>query len=191
MQLLFGSNNAHKLQEIREILGKRFDILSLAERGIELEVEETAGSFEGNALLKARGYFEASGLPCFADDSGLEVAALGGDPGVDSAYYAGRPTNHARNVEKLLQALAGETRREAQFRSVIAFYDGKEAHFFEGLVKGHIAERARGSGGFGYDPVFVPEGEVLTFAEMASEAKHARSHRGKALAAFAAYIAAR
>lgn len=180
-QLLFGTNNTHKLKEIREMLGTDFPILSLQDALIDQDVEETEATLEGNAVLKAKTYFQLGQIPCFADDTGLEVTALGGAPGVRTARYAGPACRASDNIDKLLSELAGITQREAQFRTVIAFFDGKELHTFEGVVKGSIATATKGEQGFGYDPVFIPSGSSISFAEMPSAEKHRISHRGRAL----------
>ncbi|WNJ16937.1 RdgB/HAM1 family non-canonical purine NTP pyrophosphatase [Pontibacter sp. G13] len=187
-QLLFGTNNAHKLEEIRAIVGDKYEVVGLADLGISLDVEETEPTLEGNAELKARAYFEASGVPCFSDDTGLEVEALGGAPGVYSARYAGPDCLYQDNVDKLLREMGGKSNRSAKFRTSIAFYDGQVLRIFEGEVLGKITETEAGKGGFGYDPVFLPDGESLTFAEMEPAAKHAISHRGRAVRKFADFL---
>lgn len=187
-KLLFGTNNLHKLREIKEIVGDAYTLFSLADLGIDLEVEETENTLEGNAILKAKTYGELAAMPCFADDTGLEVDALNGAPGVYSARYAGEGCSFEDNVQKLLRELQGEDKRTARFRTVIAYYDGREVHCFEGKVEGSILQSPRGRGGFGYDPVFLPEGASLTFAEMEPAAKNAISHRGRALKAFAHFL---
>ncbi|MEL6133277.1 MAG: RdgB/HAM1 family non-canonical purine NTP pyrophosphatase [Bacteroidota bacterium] len=187
-RLLFGTYNKHKLEEIRQIIDTSFEIASLAELGLHMDVEETEPTIAGNAILKAKAYYEASGVPTFADDTGLEVDALGGAPGVYSARYAGPDAIYSKNVEKLLAEMEGRTDRTARFRTVIAYYNGEELHTFEGIVEGFITEEPRGVGGFGYDPVFLPEAYEETFAEMPSEDKHAISHRGRAIRKFAHYL---
>ncbi len=186
-ELFFGTNNANKLTEIQHILGENFDILSYKDFP-PFDVEETEITMEGNAALKAKGFFEFTGLPCFSDDSGLEVAALGGEPGVYSARYAGEPSNSANNIAKLLQNIQGKSNRNAQFRTVIAYFDGKEMLFFEGIIKGQLIDIQRGMAGFGYDPIFIPDGYQQTFAEMEAAEKHAISHRGIAVRKFAEYM---
>ncbi|MEL6697143.1 MAG: RdgB/HAM1 family non-canonical purine NTP pyrophosphatase [Bacteroidota bacterium] len=187
-RLLFGTRNKNKLEEIRQIVDSSFDIASLADIGLDMDVEETEPTIAGNAILKVKAYYEASGIPTFADDTGLEVDALDGAPGVYSARYAGPEATYTANVEKLLAALEGEQKRTARFRTVIAYYDGKDLHTFEGIVEGVITDEPRGVGGFGYDPVFLPEAYEETFAEMPSEDKHAISHRGRAIRKFAHYL---
>ena len=187
-RLLFGTRNKNKLEEIRQIVDSSFDIASLADIGLDMDVEETEPTIAGNAILKVKAYYEASGIPTFADDTGLEVDALDGAPGVYSARYAGPGATYTANVEKLLAALEGEQKRTARFRTVIAYYDGKDLHTFEGIVEGVITDEPRGVGGFGYDPVFLPEAYEETFAEMPSEDKHTISHRGRAIRKFAHYL---
>ncbi len=187
-RLLFGTNNPNKLLEVRALIGHDHEILSLADLGIELDVPETADTLEGNAELKVMGYYEVSNVPCFAEDTGLEVLALGGAPGVYSARYAGPAANPQDNIDKLLEALDGQSDRRAQFRTVVAFFEGQSLHFFEGTIKGTITEEMRGTQGFGYDPVFLPEGALETFAEMEPAEKHRISHRGRAIRRFAHYI---
>ncbi|GAB4417629.1 MAG: RdgB/HAM1 family non-canonical purine NTP pyrophosphatase [Bacteroidia bacterium] len=182
--LLFGTNNRDKLREIREVLHGRFTVLGLADLGLDLDVEETEDTLVGNALLKARAYQAAAGMPCFADDSGLEVDALGGAPGVYSARWAGPGCSYADNVARLLREMQGQSLRTARFRAVIAYTDGTTTRTFDGVVEGRIIDAVRGAGGFGYDPVFVPEGYDQTFAEMNPGDKHAISHRGRAVRAF-------
>lgn len=186
-RIFFGTNNANKLAEIQHILGEKFEILSYKDF-LPFDVEETETTMQGNAALKARSFFEYTQIPCFSDDSGLEVNALGGEPGVYSARYAGEPSNAANNMAKLLQNLKGKLDNSAQFRTVIAYFDGKEMHFFEGIVTGKIIDSPRGTMGFGYDPIFVPNGYDKTFAEMAAGEKHAISHRGIAVRKFADYL---
>ena len=179
--LVFATNNAHKLDEVRSILGSRFTVKSLKEIGCEADIPETADTLEGNALMKARFLYERYGVDCFADDTGLEVTALGGAPGVHTARYAGNHDSEA-NMKKLLNELEKKSDRSAQFRTVIALIiEGKE-FLFEGIVKGTIAKEKAGDGGFGYDPLFIPDGYDCTFAEMSGEEKNAISHRGRAVA---------
>jgi len=187
-QLLFGTNNRNKLIEIREILKDQFQVLGLADLSIDLDPEETEDTLAGNALLKARAFQQASGIPCFADDTGLDVDALDGRPGVYSARYAGPGATYMDNVNKLLGEMQGKEVRSARFRTVIAFVDGQQEWTFEGKVEGQIIDVIRGEGGFGYDPVFLPDGHEETFAEMPSATKHAISHRGRAVRAFAEFL---
>ncbi|MBQ7310954.1 MAG: RdgB/HAM1 family non-canonical purine NTP pyrophosphatase [Alistipes sp.] len=181
-KLIFATNNAHKLGEVQALLGDAFTLVTLRECGITEDIPETADTLEGNALQKARYVYEKTGLDCFADDTGLEVDALGGAPGVHSARYATDGHDFAANNRLLLKNLEGTTDRTARFRTVIALIiDGVE-YPFEGRVEGTIATSESGSEGFGYDPLFVPSGEIITFAQMSAEAKNAISHRGRAVA---------
>ena len=191
MKLVFATNNAHKLSEIRHILGDTLEVVSLADIGCHDDIPETADTLEGNALLKARYVHERYALPCFADDTGLEVEALGGGPGVHTARYA-YPDRHdpEANTRKLLAELSDKDNRRARFRTTIAYIDeaGGE-HLFEGIVNGSIAEAERGTEGFGYDPVFCPEeGGGKTFAELGVDVKNRISHRARAVAQFAKYL---
>ncbi len=189
MRLIFATNNRHKLTEVAQILGSELELVTLAECGITEEIPETSPTIEGNALQKARYVWERTHQNCFADDTGLEVEALGGAPGVRSARYATDGHDFDANVTLLLRNLEGVENRAARFRTVIALIiEGKE-YLFEGIVNGRIIAERKGSEGFGYDPVFVPEGEALTFAEMSAEAKNAISHRGRAVAKLAEYLA--
>ncbi len=179
--LVFATNNAHKLREVREMLGDRFNIISLAELGCNEEIPETADTLQGNALQKARYVKEHYGVDCFADDTGLMVDALGGAPGVYTARYAGPAHDSEANINRLLKELEGVEERKAHFTTVIALIlDGKE-HIFEGTVEGFIDTHRHGEGGFGYDPVFVPDESGIAFALMAPEDKNAISHRGRAI----------
>ena len=182
MQIVFATNNAHKLAEISAILGRDIEILSLADIGCHDVIPETADTLEGNALIKARWVKERYGHDCFADDTGLEVQALGGGPGVHTARYA-YPDRHdpVANTRKLLAELSGSDNRAARFRTVIALIQGSEEHLFEGIVEGEIATEERGTEGFGYDPVFVPEQLGQTFAELGVEVKNGISHRARAV----------
>ncbi len=180
-QIIFATNNAHKLSEVQAVLGDRFRLVTLAECGITEEIPEDAPTLEGNALQKARYVHERTGADCFADDTGLEVDALDGAPGVHSARYATDGHDFAANNRLLLRNLAGAADRSAHFRTVIALIlDGRE-YLFEGRVDGRITESEAGCGGFGYDPLFVPEGFDKTFAEMGADEKNAISHRGRAV----------
>lgn len=188
-KLVFATNNAHKLEEIRAILGNKVEVLSLNDIGCHTDIPETADTLEGNAALKAQYIYEHYGLDCFADDTGLEVEALGGAPGVYSARYAGGEGHDSEaNMKKLLKELEGENDRRAQFRTVICLIEGGKEYFFEGIVKGGIIEEKRGASGFGYDPVFVPEGYEETFAEMGNEEKNRISHRARAVRQLCSYL---
>ncbi|MCB0854101.1 MAG: RdgB/HAM1 family non-canonical purine NTP pyrophosphatase, partial [Bacteroidetes bacterium] len=170
-KILFGTNNQNKLQEIRQILDEKYEVLSLKDLGKQMDVEETETTLEGNAILKATTYYHHTGIPCFADDTGLEVEALNGAPGVYSARYAGENCSYDDNVNKMLREMIGKENRKAQFRTVIAFYDGSQTLTFDGIVNGQIIQERRGTNGFGYDPIFLPEGYQETFAELSSEVK--------------------
>ena len=186
--LVFATNNLHKLEEVRDILGGSFRIASLKEIGCIDDIPETADTLEGNALQKARYVKDKFGYDCFADDTGLEVEALGGAPGVFSARYAGPGHDSEANMRKLLKELEGKTNRQAQFRTVVALLlEGRE-YTFEGIVRGTILTERRGTAGFGYDPVFVPEGYAETFAEMGSEEKNRISHRARAVQKLADFL---
>lgn len=191
MNLIFATNNRHKLTEVNQILGDTIELTTLAECGITEDIPETSPTIQGNALQKARYVWERTGRNCFADDTGLEVDALNGAPGVRSARYATDGHDFDANVTLLLRNLEGVTERSAQFRTVVALILDGEEYLFEGIVRGHITSERFGEGGFGYDPVFVPEGEVMTFAEMSAEAKNAISHRGRAMAKLAEWLAER
>ena len=181
MRLVFATNNQHKITEIRALLGSDFNIITLKEAGITIDIPEPYNTLEENARTKAVTIFEMTGMDCFGEDTGLEAEALNGEPGVKSARYAGDGRDFAANIEKLLQNLEGKTNRAARFRTVISLIvNGKEQQF-EGICAGKIIEHHRGGDGFGYDPVFVPDGESLTFAEMSLEEKNVFSHRGKAM----------
>lgn len=180
-KLVFATNNAHKLDEISSILGEKVELLSLKDIHCDVDIPETADTLEGNAMLKAEYIYEHYGLDCFADDTGLEVEALNGAPGVYSARYAGEAHNSEANMQKLLQEMQGTTNRKAQFRTAICLIlDGKK-HLFEGIVKGEIIKEKRGGSGFGYDPIFMPEGYTKTFAELGNETKNKISHRALAI----------
>ncbi|WP_405371339.1 non-canonical purine NTP diphosphatase [Phocaeicola sp.] len=188
-KLVFATNNAHKLEEIRAILGDKVEVLSLKDIQCDVDIPETADTLEGNAVLKAEYIYRHYGLDCFADDTGLEVEALNGAPGVYSARYAGGEGHDSEaNMRKLLAEMEGKTNRKAQFRTVICLIEGGAEHLFEGVVKGEIIEEKRGASGFGYDPVFMPEGYTETFAEMGSEEKNRISHRARAVQALCAYL---
>lgn len=188
MKLYFATNNIHKLKEVQEVVGDSFQIESMRSLGINEDIPEDQQTLEGNALQKARFLYDRTGESCFADDTGLEVDALNGAPGVYSARYAGEAKNSLDNMALLLKNMSGIQHRKARFRTVIALIlDGKE-YLFEGVVKGTIAEEPRGTAGFGYDPLFVPDGYSTTFAEMDSEAKNAISHRGRAVEKLAAFL---
>ncbi len=181
MEFVFASNNQHKLREIREIAGDNYQILSLEDIGFHEEIDETELTLEGNALLKARAVHQRFNKNVFADDTGLEVEALDGRPGVFSARYAGEGCSFEDNVKKLLQELKGIENRKARFRTAIALILNDKEYIFEGIVNGMITETPSGGGGFGYDPVFLPDAYQQNFAEMDAETKNKISHRGRAM----------
>lgn len=187
-RLVFATNNAHKLEEIRKMVDGRYEIVSLKEIGCQEEIPEEQETLEGNALQKARFVSERYGVNCFADDTGLEIDALGGKPGVRSARYAGEGHDSEANMRKVLEEMEGEDNRRARFRTIIALIlDGQE-HLFEGEAWGEILREKHGSEGFGYDPIFRPEGFEESFAEMSLDTKNAISHRGKATRALIRFL---
>lgn len=191
-KLVFATNNPHKLEEIRAILGSKLEILSLADIGCDADIPETAETLEGNALIKAHYVYDNYKLDCFADDTGLEVDALHGLPGVHTARYA-YPDRHdpEANMIKLLEALRENNDRNARFRTVIALIEKGKEHLFEGVVEGVIAREKSGTQGFGYDPVFIPEGNSKTFAELGEDIKNTISHRARTVQKLAEYLASR
>ena len=199
-KIVFATNNKHKLDEIRDILGSDFEILSLSDVDIHEDIPETGDTLEANALQKAQYVFERCSMSCFADDTGLEVDALHGEPGVHSARYA-ENTDHdsEANMQKLLRKLGNNNNRNARFRTVITFIEKKnvcpcgcssirQIHQFEGIVNGHIAYEKHGNEGFGYDPIFIPEDYEQTFAELGTEIKNSISHRARAVTKLAEYL---
>ena len=193
MKIVFATANAGKLREAAEVLGPDFEIVSLAQAGITEEIPETGKTLQENSLQKASYLFERTGLPCFADDTGLEVDALGGAPGIYSARYAGPNHDHQANMDKLLKELGATEERRARFKTVVTLIlaDG-QPRFFEGTCEGSIAPAKRGNGGFGYDPVFLPDAYPgRTLAEVSEEEKNAVSHRGQAIRAMAAWLKSR
>lgn len=188
MKLVFATNNKHKLEEVRDILGEKVEVLSLKDIDCHDEIPETADTLQGNALIKARYIYEKYGVDCFADDTGLEVEALGGAPGVYSARYAGEECNSEANMHKLLHNLTGKSNRKAQFRTVIALIIDGEEKLFNGIIKGEITTEKRGDSGFGYDPIFIPEGFTVSFAQMGNEEKNKISHRYRATEQLSKYI---
>lgn len=188
MKIVFATNNAHKLSEVAQVVGDKFELVTLRECGITEDIPENEPTLEGNALAKARYVYSRTGLNCFADDTGLEVDALNGEPGVRSARYATDGHDDEANKRLLLERMQGVENRSAQFRTAVALIvDGKE-YLFEGIVRGDIACEEHGAGGFGYDPLFLPEGGALTFAEMSAEAKNEISHRGRAVRKLAEFL---
>lgn len=188
-RLVFATNNAHKLEEIRAILGNSIEILSLADIHCHADIPETADTLEGNVRQKSRYVYEHYGLDCFADDTGLEVESLGGAPGVYSARYAdGQGHDSQANMNKLLKEMEEKNDRKAQFRTIISLIEKGEERQFEGIVKGQITREKRGESGFGYDPIFQPDGYETTFAELGSDIKNRISHRARAVAALCDYL---
>lgn len=181
-KLVFATNNSHKLEEVSAILKDKIELLSLKDINCNADIPETADTLEGNALLKAEYVYKNYGLDCFADDTGLEVEALNGEPGVYSARYAGGERHNAEaNMQKLLQSMEGKENRRAQFRTAVSLIlDGKK-YLFEGVIKGQIIKEKHGTAGFGYDPIFMPDGYNKTFAELGNEVKNQISHRAIAV----------
>lgn len=188
MKLCFASNNAHKLAEVRQILKDQYEIVSLAEIGCQEELPEEQDNLEGNSHQKAAFVWQHYGISCFADDTGLEVRALNGEPGVYSARYAGPARRDEDNRQLLLQNLLGQPDRQAQFRTSIILILNGQVHQFNGIVTGTIAEAPAGEAGFGYDPIFIPDGFNQTFAQMPAAQKNSISHRGRALQQLAAFL---
>ena len=178
--LLLATNNKHKAEEIRAVIGEQFRVITLTDAGINTDIPEPHDTIEANALEKSRFIYKLTGENCFGDDTGLEVKALNGAPGVKSARYAGEQKSFDANIEKLLSELKGIQDREAEFKTVIALIWHGQEHLFEGITKGRITHERRGQHGFGYDPVFVPEGSEKTFGEMNLDEKNIFSHRKKA-----------
>ena len=188
-KLVFATNNAHKLEEIRAILGDKVEILSLNDIDCHADIPETADTLQGNAALKAQYIYENYGLDCFADDTGLEVEALNGAPGIYSARYAGGEGHDSEaNMKKLLSEMQNKDNRRARFRTVICLIEGGKEHFFEGIVNGSIIRERKGGAGFGYDPVFMPDGYSETFAEMGNDEKNKISHRARAVQKLCEYL---
>ena len=189
MRLIFATNNKHKVEEVRAALQGHVEVISLAEAGLEGEIPETADTLQGNALQKAQWVWERTHTDCFADDTGLEVEALNGAPGVYSARFAGEHCSFDDNIDKLLAALEGKENRRADFRTVICLIENGEPKYFEGRVDGQIlTERHSNGEGFGYDPVFMPDRFAVSFAEMPLEVKNTISHRGLAVKKLQEYL---
>ncbi|MFY7964054.1 MAG: RdgB/HAM1 family non-canonical purine NTP pyrophosphatase [Chitinophagaceae bacterium] len=186
--LIFATNNQHKVDEIRTVIGTMFEIITLAEAGINIDIPEPFDTIEENAAEKSSFIYSLTGKDCFGEDTGLEVAALNGEPGVKSARYAGDGKSSLKNIEKLLLNLQGESNREAQFKTVISLILNGEKYAFEGICKGKIVEHLKGTDGFGYDPIFIPDGSHKTFAEMTMEEKNIYSHRRKATDKLIAFL---
>lgn len=188
-KIVFATNNKHKLEEIREILGENFEIVSLKDIGCDVDIPETGNTLEDNALQKAEYVKQHYGLDCFADDTGLEVDALNGAPGIHSARYAeGTDHDSNANMDKLLKELGNNNNRKARFRTVIALLLNGETHLFEGIVNGKIIYEKHGTEGFGYDPIFVPDGYEHSFAELGMEIKNQISHRARAVKKLADFL---
>ncbi|MFB6341795.1 non-canonical purine NTP diphosphatase [Saccharicrinis sp. FJH62] len=187
-KIVFATNNQHKLTEVQALLSDNFDVVGLNEIGCFEDIPETADTLEGNALIKARYVAERYKMDCFADDTGLEVDALDNAPGVYSARYAGPQKSADDNIERLLKELSGKENRHAQFRTVVALIMHNREQLFEGVVKGYITSERHGVEGFGYDPVFLPEGRTKTFAEMDLSEKNTISHRAKAVNKLVSYL---
>lgn len=188
MKIVFATNNAHKLAEVQAVLGDAYELVTPRMCGVEEEIPENQPTLEGNASEKSHYLRARTGLDCFADDTGLEVEALDGAPGVHSARYASDGHDFAANNRLLLRNLEGQTNRRARFRTVISLLLGGEEHLFEGIVEGRIIDREQGSEGFGYDPLFIPDGYDRTFAQMTTEEKNAVSHRARAVRKLADYL---
>ena len=180
-KIAFATNNTNKLKEVQQILGNKYAIIGLTELGFTGDIPETGLTLRENASIKSRFVNEKFGEDCFSDDTGLEIEALDGRPGVYSARYAGEPGDADKNIDKVLDELKNKQNKNARFRTVISLVIGNEEHFFEGEVRGRIIDERRGKGGFGYDPVFIPEGYETTFAEMDIKEKNNISHRSKAV----------
>jgi XTP/dITP diphosphohydrolase len=187
-ELIFVSHNAHKLEEVKAIVGNNFEVKNLSDINVFDEIPETGLSFKENAQQKAEYIYKKLNCNCFADDSGLSVDALDGEPGIYSARYAGEPCNMQNNIAKLLNNLKEKSDRKAQFTTVIAVVLDGEYHFFEGVIRGKIIDAPRGDNGFGYDPIFVPDGYDQTFAELPTEIKNNISHRAIAMQKFQEFI---
>lgn len=181
MKIVFATNNQHKVEEVKGLLPKEIDILTLREINCEEDIVETALTLQGNAKIKSDFIKQHYGFDCFADDTGLEVEALNGEPGVFSARYAGEKASFEDNMKKLLINMKGESNRNARFRTVVSLYLNNQQHYFEGICEGTIGHEASGKDGFGYDPIFTPKGYSRTFAEMDMNMKGAISHRGIAI----------
>ncbi|MDH3698011.1 MAG: RdgB/HAM1 family non-canonical purine NTP pyrophosphatase [Flavobacteriaceae bacterium] len=180
MELVFATHNKHKVREVEAMLPEGYTLKSLDDVGFHKDIPETADTLEGNALLKAQAVFDATQLPSFADDTGLFIPALNGAPGVLSARFAGSPPDAGANMQKVLTELSASAKRDAYFLTVIALVNNEDIYYFHGKIAGEILQEPRGTGGFGYDPIFVPKGYDLSFAELAAEIKNEISHRALA-----------
>lgn len=188
MKLVFATNNQHKLEEVQKAIGDKFEIISLKSVAGDIDIEETGTTLEENAHIKSSFIYDNHQLNCFADDTGLEIEALDNAPGVYSARYAGEDCSFDDNMNKVLKGLEGKTNRKARFRTVISLIINGKEHLFEGVVDGQITEEKQGEKGFGYDPIFLPDGFDQTFAELSMEEKNEISHRGKAVKALAEFL---
>jgi XTP/dITP diphosphohydrolase len=188
LKFIFATHNKNKVKEVKALIPAHIDLVSLNEINLTQEIEETESTLEGNALLKARTIFAQTGTNCFADDSGLLVDVLNGEPGVYSARYAGLQKNDEDNIQKLLKELSGQESRKAHFKTVMALVIDNKEYLFEGIMNGTITTEKKGTNGFGYDPVFMPDGYSQTFAEMPAEIKNSISHRGIALKKLVEFI---
>ncbi|MBV9986563.1 MAG: RdgB/HAM1 family non-canonical purine NTP pyrophosphatase [Chitinophagaceae bacterium] len=180
-KLIFATNNQHKVDEVRHVIGDRFEIVTLREAGIDIDITEPHDTLEENATEKSHTIFHLTGQDCFSEDTGLETDALNGEPGVKSARYAGEGRDFQRNIDKLMLKLQGQHNRKARFRAVISLILSGKEYQFEGICEGRIATEQKGLQGFGYDPVFVPDGADKSFAEMSMEEKNQYNHRQKAM----------
>ena len=188
MKLIFATNNQHKIQEARALIGDRFELITMSEAGIDMDIPEPHETIEANASEKSAVIYKLTGINCFSEDTGLEVKSLNGEPGVKSARYAGDERSFDKNIDKLLSNLAGKPDWSARFKTIISLIlDGRET-LFEGICDGRIVRERRGSQGFGYDPVFIPNGADKTFAEMSLEQKSLYSHRARAMEKLVAFL---
>ena len=187
MKICFATNNQHKLAEVRQILGDRFEVLSLKDAGFSGDIPETHDTLEENSQEKAECIFKKIGFPTFSDDSGLEVEELSGKPGVHSAHYSGS-RDSIQNIHKVLKELGDSNNRKAQFRAVVTFVDNGHSMQFEGVVEGSLSREIQGEDGFGYDPIFIPEGYNKTFAQLSSAVKNGISHRKRSIEKLADYL---
>jgi XTP/dITP diphosphohydrolase len=181
-KLIFATNNQHKVDEIRFVIGSQFDIITMKEAGIDIDIPEPHDTLEANATEKSQTIHRMIGQDCFSEDTGLEIEALNGEPGVKSARYAGDTKDFQKNIDKVLQNLQGETNRSARFRTVVSLILNDKEYLFEGVCDGHISQDQNGVEGFGYDPIFIPTGASISFAEMTMAEKTKYSHRQKAVA---------
>jgi XTP/dITP diphosphohydrolase len=188
MKLIFATNNINKVNEIRQVVGRDLDIITLAEAGIDIDIPEPHKTLEANATEKSTVIYKMTGVSCFSEDTGLEIEALNGEPGVKSARYAGNDRDFQANINKVLHNLQPHSNRKAQFRTVVSLILEEEEHLFEGICKGSILTEQFGSNGFGYDPVFMPDGATKTFGEMNMAEKNVYSHRKKAIAQLIAFL---